>query len=111
MAALAAQTVSRAGITPTFGAAASGGDTFLGGPNVYLHAKNSSGSPITVTVTPPSGGGPYGESLQQHDFTIPANSELEFGPFPAYPYADSTGAVALSYSAYASTTIAVKKYG
>ena len=54
MATLATQSITTAGITPTFAAAAGGGDKCLPGAGTYLHVKNGGGSPITVTLATPA---------------------------------------------------------
>jgi hypothetical protein len=52
MALLSLQTITAAGITPTYGAATSGGDKVaLAAGNVFLHVKNGGGSTVTVTIT------------------------------------------------------------
>src|SRR4051812_43420173 len=54
MATLATQSITTAGITPTFAAAAGGGDKCLPGAGTYLHIKNGGGGSITVTLVTPA---------------------------------------------------------
>lgn len=54
MATLATQSITTAGITPTFAAAAGGGDKCLPSTGTYLHVKNGGGSPVTVTLVTPA---------------------------------------------------------
>ena len=42
--------VSLTGLNATYNVAAAGGDTFPIGANTFLHIKNGSGAPMTVTV-------------------------------------------------------------
>lgn len=106
MAALSSATPSRAagadlsasGLTA---AAASGGDTFPAGPSTYLRVKNTKGSAVTVTVTPPTGSGPSGTTVAPLALAppVPATTgDRLYGPFPGNPFADSSGNVNVSYS-------------
>lgn len=54
MATLATQNIVTSGLTPTFAAAAGGGDKCLPGAGTYLHVKNGGGSPVTVTLVTPA---------------------------------------------------------
>lgn len=51
MAVLDTQVINAAGIEPAYDAAAGGGDSCA--PGTFLHYKNGSGSPITVTLVTP----------------------------------------------------------
>ena len=51
MAALVTNVISRAGVSATFSACTTtGGDTFIPGPDIFLHFKNT-GATKTVTMT------------------------------------------------------------
>lgn len=54
MATLTTQNIDTDGLTPTYAAAAGGGDKMLPGDHDFLHVKNGGGSPITVTLVTPS---------------------------------------------------------
>jgi hypothetical protein len=105
MAALTVQTASLGtSLTPTFAAAAAGGDTFANNGRTFLYVKNGSGAPITVTVN----------SLVScnfgvdHDITItvPAGSEEMSGKFPVNRFNSSAGSASITYSDVTSLTIA-----
>jgi hypothetical protein len=59
VATLTTQQISRAGVTPTYSAAAGGGDACEVGDDIYLHAKNTSGTSVTVTLAIPSSASTY----------------------------------------------------
>lgn len=106
MALLATQTVTDAGITPAYGAASAGGDTFQPGDDVFLHVKNASGASVTVTVAsqkPCNHGTTHNAAV-----AVPAGAERMLGPFPAERWASpASGLVSVTYSATASVTVAV----
>lgn len=110
MALLTTQTVVPGGTTPTYQAAAAGGDTVAPGKDVFLHVKNGGGGSINVTVdsvTPCN----YGSD---HDLVVavPAGSERMIGPLPPERYANaSTGLVNVTYSGVTTVTIAAIRTG
>lgn len=83
MPALSIIDVAQGGVAVTY-AASSASDTFVNDGNTRLRAKNSSGSPINVTI----------DSVQacnqgfDHNMVgaVPAGGEMEFGPFPVHRY-------------------------
>jgi hypothetical protein len=86
----------------TAGTVTTGADTFPAGANVYLRVKNTTGSAVTVTVTPPAGGGPAGTTIAPLVLApnVPATTgDRTYGPFPANPFADANGNVNFSTSA------------
>ncbi len=109
---MAALTVEDTGVganslTPTFVAAAGGGDTVVNDGRIMLYIKNGDASPITVTITTPvSLRG--GIAVDDPVTTVPATDEEIIGPFDPtlFNAADGTG-VAIAYSAVTSVTIAV----
>lgn len=112
MAALVTQVVSRSGLSATFGqCTTTGGDTFVPGPDVFLHFKNT-GATKTITITPATAGGPLGTTISPITLTVAQTTgDKEWGPYPSNPYAGSDGLVALTYTPDAtSLTVAVKKY-
>jgi hypothetical protein len=103
MAVLAAQSIARTGITPTFAAATVSGDTFVNDERMFIRVKNAAGAPITVTVTPArtvDGLTPAGRQV-----TIEATTgDKSIGPFSNSDYGvDSV--VSVTYSAVTSVTV------
>ncbi len=108
MALLATQSITRAGLAPSYAAAAGGGDTFTPGPNVFLQVKNASGGAITVTVVTPRTDS-LGNAVADNTISVPATTgDRMIGPLPYEHYADpSTGVGNISYSGVTSLTIGV----
>lgn len=106
MAILATQSVTRAGLTPAYGAAAAGGDKFTPNDRTVLHVKNASAASVTVTVDVPAEAFP-GAAIADTAVAVPAGSERLIGPFPPRYYADPTdaGLADVTYSASASVTV------
>lgn len=106
MALLATQSIVRAGLAPSYAAAAGGGDTFTPGSNVFLHVKNASGGAITVTIVTPRTD-VYGNAIADNTVSVPATTgDRMIGPFPYEGYADpATGVGNITYSGVTSLTI------
>lgn len=102
MAALTPQFVSIAGTAPTYAAAGAGGDTVPSGERTWLHVKNGSASPITVTVTTP---GTYsGLAIADVSVSVPATTgERLIGPLPSNLFGNT---VDVAYSAVTTVTVA-----
>jgi hypothetical protein len=87
---------------PTFRNAAAA-DSFDNNGDVLLYVKNTTGSPVTVTID--AAGltvGPAGASAFNADVavSVPATTgERLIGPFPPARFNDSSGRVQLSWSA------------
>ena len=109
MAALTPTSVSRAGIAPTVITPAGGGDTFPAGPNTYVRFITS-GTIVTVTITPPAGSGPLGTTVAPVAIVLPATGVREYGPFPQNPFGDANGNVTMTYSVITGLTLEVKTY-
>lgn len=106
MANLTVQSVSRAGLNPSFGAAAGGGDTFLPSDETFLYVKNASGVSVTVTVVTPGSVIPD-VAIADVAVAVPAGQDRVIGPFPAQFFADPTDGLAdITYSAVTSVTVA-----
>lgn len=105
MATLAVQTVVRAGIIPTYAAAAGGGDVFPNSGEEFIHVKNGHSAPITVTVVSQST--VDGLAVADRAVVIANASEKMIGPFPASVYNDANGRVNLTYDLVTALTIAV----
>jgi len=100
--------VTPAAITPS----GTTGDTFPAGRNTYLRLITG-GTVVTVTVTPPAGGGPGGTTIAPVVLTggaLPATGVREVGPFPPEIFGDASGNVAISYSVITAFTLEVKNY-
>ncbi len=110
MALLASQSITRAGVTAAYAAAAGGGDTFTPDRDTFLQVKNASGGAITVTIVTPRTDG-VGNAVADNTVSIPATTgDKMIGPFPAEFYADpSTGLASITYSGVTSLTIGVFK--
>lgn len=107
MAVLATQSVSRAGLSPTYAAAAAGGDRFTPGAGTFLHAKNASAGALTVTIVTPRTDA-YGNTIADNAISVPAGGERLIGPFPAQAYGSLTDGLAdITYSAVTSLTVGV----
>lgn len=107
MALLATQTVVRTGLAPSYSAAAGGGDTFNPSPESFLHVKNGSGAPITVTVVTPGATG--GLAIADVSVSVPATTgDRMIGPLPGSLFADpTTGLGSITYSGVTSLTVAI----
>lgn len=104
MALLTPQQISIAGLTPTFAAAAGGGDTVSPDDRTFLHVKTV-GTGTTVTVVTP--GTVSGLAITDATKVISTNSEAMIGPLSAALFADpTTGLVNVSYSATTAVTVA-----
>ncbi len=102
MATLNSQTLTGAGIAPTFAAASAGGDKIQPGEGVYLHVKNGGASPIDVTIDAKQ---PCSLGFD-HDnvVTVPAGGEREI-LVPEVPYKGSDGLADIAYSAVTTVTV------
>jgi len=105
MATLATQSITTAGITPTFAAAAGGGDKCLPGEGTYLHVKNGGGSPVTVTLVTPA----TVDTLAVADrAVVVANGAEALIAVPDTLYRNPTGGLAdITYSGVTSVTVGV----
>jgi hypothetical protein len=108
MAALSTQTVTRAGLNPTFTAAAGGGDTMATGETMFLVVKNGGGAPITVTVATP--GTVEGAAIADTAVSVTNAQERWIGPITRSFYGDPGTSPAyranITYSGVTSVTVA-----
>lgn len=104
MAQLTVQKIAQTGITPTYGAAASGGDTFKNSGKTFLIVKNGGASPINVTINSLK---PCDQGFD-HDLVIavPNASEKWIGPLKPDRFNDGNDLVGVTYSAVTSVTVA-----
>jgi len=113
MAALTTQVIRRSAITPSYAAAAGGGDTFTPGQRVFLHVKIGS-TATTVTVAVPAGKGVDFADMSVGSLSTGSvtSAERMLGPFPADLFADPvTGQVSVTYSQVTGVTIGVFDMG
>lgn len=107
MALLDVQTMSLAtSLTPSFDAAASGGDTFLNNGRTFIYAKNANvGASRTITVNSLTNC----DQGEDHNITItvPLSSEELSGPYPPNRFNSPTGVVTMTYDSEADLTIAI----
>ncbi len=109
MAVLAPQSITRAGVGPTYAAAAGGGDSFLPDADTFLHVKNGSGGALTVTIVTQNTDS-LSNPVADNAVSVPAAGERMIGPFPAQVYANpSTGNADVTYSGVTTLTVAVLK--
>lgn len=106
MALLTIQTIKASGISPTYGAAAGGGDKVsLAAANTFIHVKNGGGSTVTVTITTQNNQ-VDGLTLPDRTVTVAASGEQMIGPISAGRHADVNGQASIGYSAVTSVTVA-----
>ena len=108
MATLSTQTVTRAGVLPTYAAANGGGDAMATGTDMMLHIKNGAASTMTVTLAIPSGASGYPNvAYTSTAVVVPNASERMIGPVQSPVYMDpTTGLCTITYSAVTSVTVA-----
>lgn len=111
MAALTAQLIAQAGLTPAY-ASANDGDTVIQPTDqrLFLHVKNGGGGSINVTVAAvqTSVDHPSGGRMTVDDMVVAvgAGAEAMIGPFPP-AYVNSSGQVTFNYSGVTSVTAGV----
>lgn len=109
MATLTTQAITRAGVGPTYAAAAGGGDAMAVGSGMFLHVKNASGSPITVTlVVPAARTYEPNVAITSPTVSVPATTgDRMIGPVDGATFSDpTTGLCTITYSGVTSLTVA-----
>lgn len=107
MATLTVQNISLSGITPSYAAAAAGGDEFANTGDTLFQIKNG-GSEITLTIETPAK--IEGIDIAEITVTIPATTgDKMIGPFDPSIFNQSTGRVAVTYSAVTTVTVGAFK--
>lgn len=106
MALLATQFMANTGLSPTYAAAAGGGDTFVPADGAFLHVINAGGAPITATLATPQ---VIDGDLAVADRAITVtNATNKMIPIPPGLYRDpATGLGSVTYSGVTSVTVAV----
>lgn len=107
MADLTAQQVDIDGLTPSYEAADTEGDSFLNNGDVFLHVKNGDASTHTVTLTVQKSID-YG-TLTDPSVDVAAGAEAMIGPFDREWFNDSNKKVSVTYDDVTSVTVAVLK--
>lgn len=103
MATITKQQIIPAGLAVTYATSQAGPDKLAPGPTTFLHVKNVTGSPITVTIDDPLSVSPSGAQSFNPDLsvTVPATTgDRMIGPLPAERFASTAdGMVNITYSA------------
>jgi len=93
----------------TAGTTTTAADTFPAGPNTWLRVRNTSASPVTITVTPIAGSGPQGTTIAPLALS-PAveitTGDRIYGPFPQNPFGDGSGNVNFACTGFGATVLA-----
>lgn len=107
MATLTTQSITRAGVTPTYAAAAGGGDACEVGDDIYLHIKNTNASVRNVTLAIPSSASTYPNVTYTNVVVqIPATTgDKLIGPISALFKDTTTGLCTITYDAVTNLTI------
>ena len=106
MATRTSESIPTAGLAPTYNAASAGGDKLAPGEGVFIHVKNGSASPITVTLATPQ----TVDTLAVADRTVSVPNAAE--RFIAVPnlYRDpADGLAAITWSAVTTVTFAAMR--
>ena len=105
---LTEQRIARTGTEITFAAASALGDSFVNQGYQRVRFKNTTGSPISVTVDTPNPDN-YGvvNDILDVTITVPANKEISAGPFDQGRHNDQNGKTQLTYSTNVGLSVAV----
>jgi hypothetical protein len=108
--ALTVQTISLSGVTPSYAAANVDGHEFTNDGKTFLQVKNTSGSPITVTLQTPAT--VDGVALADPTVSVPATTgDKMIGPFPTRAFNQSGGVVYVDFSAVTNVTVSAFHLG
>jgi hypothetical protein len=117
MATLSRQTLTEAGLTPTYNAANAGGDQVDNSDGrTFLHVKNASGGSITITIAEQISGttveDPALGTLTKTSVAkaVAAGAEAVIGPFKKAAFNDVNGFIQLTYSGVTTFTVAAFKF-
>lgn len=106
MATLTVQNIVKTGLTPSYSAAAAGGDQYaITDSRTYVHVKNGGGSSITVTINSQKACDQGGD----HDLAVSVTNGQErlIGPLEYARFKNGGGYVQITYSGVTSVTIGV----
>ena len=107
MATLTTQSITRAGVAPTYASATGGGDACECGDDIFLQVKNASGGSITVTIAIPSGASTYANVAYTNTaVSVPATTgDRMIGPISSLYKDATTGLATITYSGVTSLTV------
>src|SRR3990167_7912315 len=106
MAVLTVQQLTRAGITPTYAAAAGGGGSFPNDGQTFVQFKNTNAAARNVTIATQVT--VDGKAVADDVINVPLTTgDVMVGPFPPGIYNDVNGRVQLTYDAVTNLTVAV----
>lgn len=110
MATLTTQSITRAGVTPTYPAAAGGGDACEVGDDIYVQIKNT-GASTTVTFAIPASASTYPNVVYTNlAVVVPATTgDKLIGPVSALFKDPTTGLCTITYSQVTGITVGVFK--
>jgi hypothetical protein len=102
---LTVQTIASSGITPTYAAAAAGGDKCVNDGRTYIEIKNSHAA-NAYTVTFDAQATSYGETITDRAVTVAAGTTVvrKMGPWPTAVFSDSSGFLNWTYTGTAPAT-------
>lgn len=103
MAELTVQEIVVTGLEETLASAAALGDTFKNDGRTYFHCLNGSGADITLTFTTPGKIG--GVAIADPTVVVTAGEHRLVGPFNPSIFNNSSGLVAVGYSAVTTVTV------
>jgi hypothetical protein len=109
MATLTTQVINRSGLAPTYAAATGGGDAMSCGAGMFLHVKNTGGSPITVTLAvPASRTFEPNVAITSPTVSVPATTgDRMIGPVDSVTFQDPTTSLCtVTYSGVTGLTVA-----
>lgn len=108
MAILTTQTISPSGTSPTYQAAAVGGDKVRPNERTFIHVRNGGGASITVTVDDALSQAPSGAKEFDADLSVviePSGNRM-IGPLPPARFRGTDGYASVTYTGVTSVTIA-----
>jgi len=107
VATLTTQTITRAGVTPTYAAVSGGGDACEVGDDIYLHFKNTNAAARNVTLAIPAGASTYPNVTYTNPVVnVPATTgDKLVGPISALFKDPTTGLCQITYDASANLTV------
>ena len=76
---LSVQQMSRAGLEPSYAAAAADGNAFNNTGREFLHIKNTTTACVVTVLTPRT---VDGQAVTNRTVTVPENEDRMIGPFP-----------------------------
>lgn len=102
------QSIQRAGAIPTYNpATVTDGDSFVNDGRTWVHVKNGSASPVTLTIAVPQT--VDGLDVADRTVSVAAGAEKVIGPFPTTTYNQIDSSVWLNWSAVADISFAVMR--